>query len=108
MTLDEFERTVVQDCLASPRVVGFSISGTGMTWLRMRIGLQDGSFIEAYHNKSTGRTAFALIKGEQRIFGADNTGGWHWHPFEAPDEHTLVSGEISFREFLERVEAHLG
>ena len=32
-------------------------------------------------------TDFALIERGKRIFGCDNLGGWHIHPFRNPDEH---------------------
>jgi hypothetical protein len=62
------------------------------------------SNIDAYHNEATGRTAYALIKERQRIFGADNTGGWHWHPFDAPDEHVTSADSVPFEAFLDQIE----
>ena len=51
-----------------------------------------------------GTTAFALIHQGQRIFGADNTGGWHIHPFAAPERHDLLADfvEQAGRFFLVR------
>ncbi len=75
MTLDEFENQVISACASSPAVMGVSVFGIGITWIRLRAYLADGSILDAFYNEMTRKTAFAVIKGEQRIFGADNTGG---------------------------------
>jgi hypothetical protein len=72
----------------------------------LRAHLIDDSFTDAFYNEATGKTAFALIKNERRIFGADNEGGWHWHPFEAPETHMPAKTSITFDEFLKRIEEH--
>jgi hypothetical protein len=58
-----------------------------------------------FHNQETGTTAFALIKDEKRIFGADNTGTWHLHPFEKPEPHE-PSEPIGAGTFVRFVEQH--
>lgn len=107
MTLDEFENQVISSCAASQIVVSVAVIGSGITWLRLRAFLVDESFVEAFFNETTQKTAFARIKGDNRIFGADNTGGWHWHPLSAPDEHIKTVKAVSFPEFLEQVEKAL-
>lgn len=107
MTLDEFEKQVTQASLKSSIVVSIAVNGVGVTWLRLRVHLTDGSFIEAYHNEATGRTAYALINEQRRIFGVDNTGGWHWHPFEAPESHVSSTAAVSFDEFLDQIERRI-
>jgi hypothetical protein len=107
MTLDEFEIQVISACAASPIVVSVAVIGSGITWLRLRAYLMDESFIEAFFNESTQKVAFARIQGGMRIFGADNTGGWHWHPIGAPDEHIRTGEPVSFPVFLQRVEEDL-
>lgn len=44
-------------------------------------------FIDVYYNMDGDRLDFTTIRGDQRIFGYDNAGGWHYHPVEAPDRH---------------------
>jgi hypothetical protein len=107
MTLDEFENQVIAACAGSSIVVSVSLTGVGITWLRIRAYLIDGSFLETFYNEVTGKTSFALIMGDKRIFGADNSGGWHWHLFEAPDEHVLAVEKIDFHVFLSRVEEYI-
>jgi hypothetical protein len=104
LTLEFFENQVSAACAASPIVTSVSMTDSGVTWLRLRAYLNDGSFVETFFNEATGRTSFALIKDNRRIFGADNTGQWHWHLFESPDEHTPTNEVISFDEFIQRIE----
>ena len=106
MTLEQFEFEVTSACAVSPIVAGISTVGVGATWARLRAHLADGSFIEAFYNQATGKTAFALIQANQRILGADNTGSWHWHPRENPDSHIPINQVITFAEFLQEVEKH--
>lgn len=58
-------------------------------------------FIDVFYNSHTGTTAYSLIKNERRIFGADNTGGWHLHPKDKPDSHRKCK-PISFETFLKK------
>jgi len=66
--------------------------------------LQGNAYIEAFFNEKTGKTSYAMIRDDQRIFGADNTNKWHWHPFDSPIIHESTTGEISFEEFLAQIE----
>lgn len=107
MTLDEFESQVISACSGSSVVVSVATAGIGVTWLRLRAYLVDESFIEAFFNETTQKIAFARIKEGKRVFGADNTGSWHWHMPDTPEEHTPAKQAISFDEFLQRVERDL-
>jgi len=69
--------------------------------LEARIELGRG-FVDIYRNFETGKTAFAWIVDEKRIYGADNTGGWHIHPMENPGKH-VDSDEIGLERFLEKI-----
>ncbi|MFB6212654.1 MAG: hypothetical protein ABEI53_02445 [Candidatus Magasanikbacteria bacterium] len=69
--------------------------------LESRIELEKG-FVDIYRNFQTGKTAYAWVVDGERIFGADNTGGWHIHPLQKPEEHQ-GSDRISLEEFFLRV-----
>lgn len=69
--------------------------------LDARISLEDG-FISIYRNFETGKVAFAWIIDEERVYGADNTGGWHVHPFSNPEDHQN-SSKVSLEEFMTKV-----
>jgi hypothetical protein len=88
-------------------VVSVAVIGSGITWLRIRAYLIDESFIEAFFNEATQKIAFAHLRAGDRVFGADNTGSWHWHPTDAPEKHVHTEEAVAFPEFLQRVEDDL-
>lgn len=104
MTLAEFEREVFAIAMASP------ICDIPVVWrirpssINLRVNITSGGFIDIFYNEQTGTTAFALIRENRRVFGADNTGGWHLHPFAQPDQHIPLPGPLSFAEFVTMVE----
>ena len=104
LTLEAFESQIASVCDKSPLVVSLTIIASGITWTHHRIFLKDDVFVDAFYNEATGKTSFALIKNSQRIFGADNTGEWHWHPFDSPDSHLSSNKDITIAEFLGEIE----
>jgi hypothetical protein len=106
MTLEEFEQAVFQAAYASSLCEVPSIRSLTPTSISIRVPMIFGGFVDAFFNEQTSTTAFALIQEDKRIFGADNTGGWHLHPFDHPDRHQVLSGEMSFAEFIAVVERH--
>jgi hypothetical protein len=107
MTVDEFETQVISACDASPSVVSVAVIGSGITWLRLRAYLVDETFIDTFFNEATQKVAYARIQDGKRIFGADNTGGWHWHLHDLPEEHVPTHEAVSFPVFLQRLENDL-
>ena len=64
------------------------------------------TFISAFYNVTTEKIAFALVGGNQRLYGVDNAKmGWHRHPFDDPTQH-VPCAPVSFEEFLADVEAY--
>lgn len=57
------------------------------THLYVRITINEDTFIDIYFNTETGRKDFSLIYKNERIYGFDNLGGWHYHPYETPTQH---------------------
>lgn len=55
--------------------------------ISLRIQITESTFIDVYFNIDSERLDFTTIRGEQRIFGYDNAGGWHYHPKEDPERH---------------------
>ena len=103
--VEEQARSVVRD---------FSFVSSIETLLRtpatltMRFRITGRCFIQLYHNSNKHLWSYALVLGDNRIFGRDCEGGqWHRHPFEAPDSHDRSpEGQkaVTFRIFLEEVQ----
>ena len=64
----------------------------------------EGLFLRFYFNEITGTLAFALIRGQERIWGLDHDGlrGWHLHPAIAPMSHIPVE-PMSITEIVGRL-----
>jgi hypothetical protein len=104
VTLDEFEHTIFTVADRSPLCDEPNIVALAEETIKIRIELFDGGWVEAYYNQRTQTTAYVFIKAERRIFGADNTGGWHLHPFDNPQRHDPLGEPLSFVEFIAAIE----
>lgn len=104
MTLFEFERQIFAVALASPVCDVPVVVRVTPTSIKLRIEIATGGFIDIFYNEQTGTTAFALIRYGKRIFGADNTGGWHIHPLENPSRHDPLVTPMSFVDFVAEIE----
>lgn len=76
--------------------------------LALRLNIRPGLFVHAFIGEMTGSLYFALIEGNQRIFGIDReTDHWHLHPFERPQKHvhfTSGLGPKPLLAFMSKVE----
>ena len=104
MTLAEFQRHVFDVAIASP-ICGIPVvRRLTASSINLRVEVTTGGFVDIFYNEETHTTAYALIRADRRVFGADNTGGWHIHPFDDPARHTPLPGEMSFAEFVSKIE----
>lgn len=108
MTLADFEQQLFATALASPVCDIPSVLRLTATAIKIRVYTTIDNYIDAFYNEQTGTTAYALIDNGQRIFGADNTGGWHKHPFHDPKRHDPLPGAMTFTEFVTQIEQHYG
>jgi len=101
----EFEQQVRDLCANSSLVVRIIVLTEGIDHTQLRVFLTDHSFIDVYHHQLSGKTSFAQILDDERIFAADNKRGiWHWHSREDPSQHVSSGHEITFEEFMARLE----
>lgn len=108
MTLADFEKQVFAVALRSPICDIPTVVRWTATAIKIRIQTTAGNYIDAFYNEQTSTTAYALIEQGQRIFGADNTGGWHYHPFDEPTRHDSLADAVTFAEFVTQIEQHYG
>jgi len=102
-----FVENVRRICNASKAVARVESYGETPRVARIRVFLINFTFVDIYYNQKTGTTTFAQIRRDQRIFGADNKNGWHWHPREDPSQHLESNDEITFEKFFREVEKHI-
>jgi len=105
LSAEGFASRVKQVCDNSKSVVRFVVLSESNHQVKLRIYLRDRTLVSVYYNDENGKTGFAQISANERIFGADNaTENWHWHPREDPSQHVASKGEISFEEFFGEIE----
>jgi len=104
MIIDEFEKAVRKIALASAICLIPQVRRSSATAFNLRVPPTTGEFIDIFYNKLSGTVAYALIKEQKRIYGADNTEGWHFHPFERPSVHIPLPGPLPFSDFLSAAE----
>lgn len=101
MGVDRFASRIIDVCAETPIVEDYDLSQRDDVVVRCRIKLVEG-FLQVYRNFDTGRVAYAWIVDEERVFGADNTGEWHRHPFNNPETHESC-GPVSLGEVLREI-----
>ena len=107
MTLAEFERQVYAVAAASPICGVPLLRRLTPTSVNLRLDIATGDFIDVFFNEQTDTLAYAVSHDGKRVFGADNTGGWHIHPWLRPANHEALAGSMSFDNFVETVEKYL-
>ena len=107
MTLVEFERQVYAVAAASPICGVPLLRRLTPTSVNLRLDIVTGDFIDVFFNEQTYTLAYAVIRDGKRIFGADNTGGWHTHPWQRPTSHESLPEPMSFDTFVGAIERWL-
>ena len=100
MTVEEFEREIFDVAIGSETCKVPIIRRLLPISINIRVPLTIGGFVDVYYNEETETTAYALIKENKRIFGSDNTGGWHIHPMNDPKQHKPLSSPMIFSGFI--------
>ena len=106
VTVDDFQRQVFSDAYRSAICDSPVIELSTKRRIKIHIDLFVGGFVEAYYNQQTETVSYVLIRNGQRVFSADNTGGWHLHPFDDPSAHmpTTDGCAVLFAEFLDAID----
>jgi hypothetical protein len=87
MTLSQFRHALLaafNGRLPQARVVVTESRGVSLV---CRAELTAAIFIAVYFHALTGKTSYALIRGDQRLSGYDNYRFWHRHPLGTTDQH---------------------
>jgi len=108
ISAEDFASKIRQVCDESVLVVRVAVIAQSKHQAKLRIFLRDRSVIAVYYNSENGKTGFAQYLDNLRIFGADNANRkWHWHLREDPSQHVSSDHEITFEEFMARLEPDL-
>lgn len=99
MNAFEFSKHVIELCSKNDFIREIEILLLDEPVVKVKAVISGDTFVNAFYNSETEKYSFALIRGNRRIFGADNTRKWHIHPFENPDSH-IETTSVSFSAFL--------
>lgn len=100
-----FATSIIRTCNEIDEVTSYDTQLIDNVIVKMRIYLVTGVFVDIFYNSDTERIAYALIDSHNRIFGVDNTGGWHIHPFDEPSKH-IPCDTVSFSDFMKMIQRH--
>ena len=101
-TLKGFLDEVMRAARSAFPNAAFDYTIVRLTHLRLRITINEETFVDVYFNEETQRTDYALIHKGERVYGVDNLKGWHYHPFQAVEQH-LPCPEPSVQEVFEKM-----
>ena len=96
----DFTRRLIEIASREKRIKTISLNVLDSVVVKARFKL-NSKFIDVFYNSQTGTTAYSLIDDGKRVFGADNTGGWHVHPKDKPDSHKKCK-PVTFEDFLKK------
>ena len=86
-SLVDFERELRRLCQHFFPDAALAFRNRRIHSINCRIQVTSQIFVDVYYNARSSRLDFSTIQAGQRVFGYDNAGGWHFHPFEQPDRH---------------------
>ena len=98
----DFTKNSINICNQVEEVKGYDTQIIDNLVVKIRVYLIKDLFIDVFYNADTERVSYSLIKSQNRIFGVDNTGNWHTHPFNEPVKHISCS-PLSFDAFIKLV-----
>lgn len=111
MKIDDLKQEILGAARKFPFIQTIYLIDETDSALKFRLEIDASTFIQVYHNISTGTINYVFIHSSQRIYGRDCCDGkWHLHPFDNPATHDFsLEGyrHISLYEFLEEVEIYL-
>lgn len=100
LTAAEFARRALVCAKRYPAIKMVAVDIQDNIITKIRFTVSTANFIDLFYNSDTQTTAYTLIQNKKRVFGADNTGGWHLHPKTNPDSHRPLKTPILLADFL--------
>lgn len=100
LTAAEFSHHALACAKRHPVIKAVAVDIQDNLIVKIRFTVSTANFIDLFYNSDTQTTAYTLIQNKKRVFGADNTGGWHLHPKTNPDSHRPLKIPISLADFL--------
>jgi len=91
MSIEEFKSHVVYGLSNYIPHGQLEIDEMNPVRFKARYHVEASLFIDIFYAIRTGKISFAVIQKGERVFGVDNLGGWHCHPFGKPKDHKPIA-----------------
>jgi hypothetical protein len=108
MTVDEFEREVVQAAVQFAYIRQTVVVDKTANTIKLRLYVTQDCFVQIYGNAARDLYSYTLVCSRQRLYGRDCEGGpWHRHPYQDSASHNMSpegARPVSPEEFLEEAE----
>ncbi len=98
-SVEAFEEQLIHGLEKYLREGNLEIFEKSIMRMKARYHVGVSLFIDVFYAIRTGKTSFAVVQKGERIFGIDNLGSWHCHPFRKPQNHEFID-EPSIEEIL--------
>jgi hypothetical protein len=90
LSVEEFHQELVDDLLKYLPGGDLEIIEMSILRLKVRFYIAVSFFVDIFYAVRTQKVSFAVVQKGKRIFGIDNLGGWHSHPFGKSEEHVKI------------------
>ena len=100
-SIEEFEKQLVYGLRKYAQGGHLEIVEKSMVRLKARYHIGVSLFIDIFYAIRTEKVSFAVVQKGERVFGIDNLGFWHCHPFGKPENHEPIDAP-SIEEILSR------
>ncbi len=98
-SIEEFEKQLVYGLRKYAQGGNLEIVEKSMVRLKARYHIGVSLFIDIFYAIRTEKVSFAVVQKGERVFGIDNLGRWHCHPFGKPENHEPID-EPSIEEIV--------
>lgn len=111
MTIESVKRQIIQIGEKFRFINSINLIDETDFAVKFRFEIDSSTFIQIYHNTSTGTKNYILIRDLRRCYSRDcYDGKWHRHPFNDPSNHDFSlegSKNVTLYDFLKEVEDFL-
>lgn len=91
LSIEEFHKRLVDAFRKYHPGGDLEINEMSILRLKVRYYIAVSLFIDVFYAFRTEKVSFAVIQKGKRVFGIDNLGDWHSHPFERPEDHVKIT-----------------
>ncbi len=101
LPVEEFEKQLVYGLRKCVPGGDLEIAEMSIVRFKARYHIGMSLFLDIFYAIRTEKISFAVVQKGERVFGIDNLGCWHCHPFGKPENHKPID-EPSIEEIVSK------